>query len=139
MESNMQVSNMYSNNGNKVANQFIITDGAVDYFQSYDSMIVKRTEDKVYLDEHYWNYSVTTSRYRNMFLNETTKETQKKIKDGVYILTNLNQEKLRMTDKDLLWLLFKDMTAKEIEEYNQAHGLGKHEQLTRQQIDSWRY
>ena len=44
-----------------------------------------------------------------------------------------------MTDKDLLWLLFKDMTAKEIEEYNQAHGLAKHEQLTRQQIDSWSY
>lgn len=86
----MQVSNMYSNNGNKVANQFIITDGVTDYFQSYNSMIVKRIDDQVYLDEHYWNYSVTTSKYRNMFLNETTKETQKKIKDGVYILTNLN-------------------------------------------------
>jgi isocitrate dehydrogenase len=90
MENNMQVSNMYSNNGNKVANQFIITDGVTDYFQSYNSMIVKRIDDQVYLDEHYWNYSVTTSKYRNMFLNETTKETQKKIKDGVYILTNLN-------------------------------------------------
>jgi len=86
----MQVSNMTSNNGNKVANQFIITDGATDYFQSYDSMIVKRTDSQVYLDEHYWDYSVTTSRYRNMFLNENTKEIQKKIKDGTYILTNLN-------------------------------------------------
>ena len=86
----MQVSNMTSNNGNKVANQFIITDGATDYFQSYESMIVKRTDNQVYLDEHYWNYSVTTSKYRNMFLNENTKETQKKIEDGTYILTNLN-------------------------------------------------
>tara|TARA_R100001198_G_C5133343_1_gene150553 strand:+ start:48 stop:308 length:261 start_codon:yes stop_codon:yes gene_type:complete len=86
----MQVSNMTSNNGNEVANQFIITDGAIDYFQSYKSMIVKRVEGQVYLDEYYWNYSVTTSRYRNKFLNENTKDTQKKIKDGTYILTNLN-------------------------------------------------
>ena len=86
----MQVSNMTSNNGNKVANQFIITDGATDYFQAYRSMIVKMVKRQVYLDEHYLDYSVTTSRYRNKFLNENTKETQKKIKDGTYILTNLN-------------------------------------------------
>ena len=86
----MQVSNMYSSNGNKVANQFIITDGVTDYFQSYNSMIVKRIDDQVYLDEHYWDYSRTTGKYRNMFLNETKKDTEKKIKDGVYILTNLN-------------------------------------------------
>ena len=135
----MQVSNMTSNNGNKIANQFIITDGVTDYFQSYNSMIVKRIDDQVYLDEHYWNYSVTTSKYRNMFLNETTKETQKKIKDGTYILTNLNQEVLRMTDKEMLWLLFKDMTTTEIQRYNLAHKLVGSEQLTRQQIDSWRY
>ena len=35
-------------------------------------------------------YSKTTSKYRNMFLGETTKETQKKINSGEYILTNLN-------------------------------------------------
>jgi len=109
----MKVSNMTSNKGNKIANQFIIYDDNNNkYFQSYKSVIAKKqriekkelrhyedqnystletiTETKVYLDEIYWNYSVTTSKYRNIFLNETTKETQKKIKQGVYILTNLN-------------------------------------------------
>ena len=86
----MQVTNMTSNKGNKIANQFIISDGSVDYFQSYNSMIVKKVEGKVYLDERYWNYSVTTSKYRNIFLNENTKETQQKINEGTYTLTNLN-------------------------------------------------
>ena len=97
----MKVQNMTSNKGNKIANQFIVTTDNEEYFQSYKSMIAKKVtnyffnytekETKVYLDETYWNYSVTTSKYRNIFLNETTKETQKKIKQGVYILTNLNQ------------------------------------------------
>tara|TARA_R110002153_G_scaffold223087_1_gene375525 strand:+ start:564 stop:824 length:261 start_codon:yes stop_codon:yes gene_type:complete len=86
----MQVTNMTSNKGNKIANQFIISDGSIDYFQSYNSMIVKKVEGKVYLDERYWNYSVTTSKYRNIFLNENTKETQQKINEGIYTLTNLN-------------------------------------------------
>ena len=86
----MQVTNMTSNKGNKIANQFIISDGSIDYFQSYNSMIVKKVEGKVYLDERYWNYSVTTSKYRNIFLNENTKETQQKINEGTYTLTNLN-------------------------------------------------
>jgi hypothetical protein len=96
----MKVQNMTSNRGNKIANQFIVTTDNEEYFQSYKSMIAKKVtnyffnytekETKVYLDETYWNYSVTTSKYRNIFLNETTKETQKKIDQGVYILTNLN-------------------------------------------------
>jgi hypothetical protein len=44
-----------------------------------------------------------------------------------------------MTDKRMLWLLFKDMTTTEIQRYNLAHRLVGSEQLTRQQIDSWRY
>ena len=91
-------------------NQFIITDdNGNKYFQSYDSIIVKQTQTKVvnryskkesedfkwidttYLDKTYWNYSKTTSKYRNQFLGETTKETQAKIDSGKYILTDLNQ------------------------------------------------
>ena len=92
----MKITNMTSNKGNKIANQFEITDdfNAV-YFQSYNSMIAKKVfEDglkKVFLDKNYWNYSTTTSTYRNIFLNETTKETEKKIKSGEYILTDLNK------------------------------------------------
>ena len=45
---------------------------------------------KVEIDKHYWDYSTTTGRYRNIFLGETKKETQKKIDSGEYVLTNLN-------------------------------------------------
>ena len=86
-------------------NQFIIEMGnisgskAIEYLQSYDSIIAKRHNDKlvgeyfpfVELDKTYWNYSKTTSKYRNKFLGETTKETQAKIDSGEYTLTDLNQ------------------------------------------------
>ena len=102
----MKVINMTSNKGNKIANQFIIYDDNNNkYFQSYKSIIAKienndviesiginyQRNKKVYLDKNYWDYSVTTGKYRNIFLNETKKETEKKIKDGVYTLTNLNE------------------------------------------------
>jgi hypothetical protein len=86
----IQVSHMVSNNGNPVFNQFIIhTDTAV-YFQSYKAIIIKKENGKVYLDRTYYDYSRTTIKYRNMFLRETAKEIEKKIKNNVYVLTNLN-------------------------------------------------
>ena len=77
--------------GNPVANQFeIYTDKGV-YFQSYRSIIAfKPYNGKTQLDKNYWDYSRTTSKYRNEFLNEYTEETRHKIKEGEYILTNLN-------------------------------------------------
>ena len=79
---------------NNIPNQFIIYDDNKTYFQSYKSIIVKieRLEDKVitYLDPVYYNYSRTTSKYRNAFLGESTKEIESKIKQGVYILQDLN-------------------------------------------------
>jgi len=91
----MKVSNMTNARGNTVPNQFIIFDSEFTIFQSYDSVIVKTDFDddgnrRVKLDDYYWNYSVTTSKYRNQFLGETTKETQKKIDSGEYLLTDLN-------------------------------------------------
>lgn len=86
----MKVSNLSSSRGNDVPNQFEIRTPNAIYFQSYDSIIVKKEGGITYLDEHYWNYSKTTSKYRNLFLGETTKETQQKINNGVYILTDLN-------------------------------------------------
>jgi len=90
----MKVSNMTSPNGNKVANQFIIMNDNSRVFQSYDSVITIIKDDgnlgEVTLDKHYWNYSRTTSKYRNQFLHETTKETQAKIDNGTYKLANLN-------------------------------------------------
>ena len=88
----MKTKNMTSTNGNKVANQFIINDdNGNTFFQSYSSIIVK--QDKylnTYLDKKYWNFSNTTSKYRNKFLNDKTKDIRKKIKSGEYKLTDLN-------------------------------------------------
>jgi hypothetical protein len=98
----MKVENIESSKGNKIANQFVITDNdngnKKEYFQSYNSMIVKKIYDhlgcdvvETYLDQKYWNYSNTTGKYRNIFLGETITETKKKIKSGEYILTDLNK------------------------------------------------
>ena len=98
----MNVQNMTSSNGNKVANQFIITNKEEEkFFQSYNSIIAKITYPIIdrekgltittYLDKKFWNFSNTTSKYRNKFLNETTKETKAKIKSGQYKLVDLNK------------------------------------------------
>jgi hypothetical protein len=80
--------------GRKVANQFILFTNEATFFKSYNSIIVKTTfedgERVIYLDEYYWNYSKTTSKYRNLFLGENSRETEQKIKIGKYKLTNLN-------------------------------------------------
>lgn len=89
----MKISNFTSNNGNKIANQFLITEKDKETFQSYDSIIVVKNykTQKTYLDEYYWDYSVTTGKYRNMFLGEGIEETRRKIKEGIYKLKNLNK------------------------------------------------
>ena len=87
----MRVTNITNTNGNKVPNQFIIESEEGIFFQSYKSIIVKISKGKVYLDLRYWNYSKTTSKYRNIFLGETKKETKRKIKTGEYQLVDLNK------------------------------------------------
>ena len=85
-----KTTNMISNKGNKIANQFIIytTEGSI--FQSYNSTIEKIDNGKTYLDLNKLDYSKTTGKYRNIFLNENKKQTEEKIKNGEYILTDLN-------------------------------------------------
>ena len=86
------VRNMISNSGNKVANQFIIHTKTATYFQSYRTIIAKKlaSNGKVFLDKSGWNYSVTTGKYRNQFLDENIAETRKKIESGEYKLKDLN-------------------------------------------------
>jgi hypothetical protein len=92
----MKVQNMISSRGNAVPNQFIITGEHYgqqgQFFQSYDSVIafVPSNGNIPTLDCNKWDYSPTTSKYRNQFLGETTKETQAKIDRGEYILADLN-------------------------------------------------
>lgn len=63
------------------------------YFQSYKSIIAfipfDRTQ-KIKLDSTYWDYSNTTRKYRNIFLSEDSKDTKRKIADGIYELVDLN-------------------------------------------------
>ena len=88
----MKVKNMVSERSNRpVANQFIIEDEESTYFQSYDTMIVRRMPGGTFLDVNAWDYSKTTGRYRNQFLGETKKETERKLADGIYKLVDLNR------------------------------------------------
>lgn len=77
--------------GKPVANQFIIYTDEGNYFQSYDSVIAFKGDDnKITLDEYYWDYSRTTGVYRNQFLGEGIVNTRAKIESGEYKLADLN-------------------------------------------------
>ena len=74
-----------------VKNQFIVTDdNGATFFQSYSTLIAKKQNGKITLDKDSWDYSKTTGKYRNVFLGEDKKETERKIQDGTYQLANLN-------------------------------------------------
>lgn len=77
---------------------FIITKGSKKYFTSYGTVIAIVEGDKVTLNKDYWNYSKTTAAYRNRFLGETTKETEKKIATGEYKLRKLGCSILTSSD-----------------------------------------
>ena len=87
-----KVRQMTSNSsGNPVANQFIIYASDGNYFQSYNSVIAFRDNNrKIILDSYYWDYSRTTSKYRNQFLDEGIADTRSKIESGEYKLADLN-------------------------------------------------
>lgn len=86
----MKVTNITNGRGRKVPNQFIITDGNVYTFQSYNSVVavVDFDNSTVTLGSN-WNYSTTTSRYRNRFFEtlglyemSNTESVRKAINDG---------------------------------------------------------
>lgn len=81
----MKVQNIQNNKGKSIPNQYIIEiDDGRKIFQSYDSIIaVKEYGKKTKLYPN-WNYSRTTSKCRSIFLNESTKETKKKIENNEY-------------------------------------------------------
>lgn len=87
------VENITSSRGKKIANQFIITTDKGQFFKSYDSIIAFKPNDPmqpIKLDCIKWNYSSTTSKYRNQFLKCESKDIKKMTKDGDIIFTNLN-------------------------------------------------
>ena len=87
-----QVRQMTGRTGAPVANQFIITDGEFEFFQSYKTVIAKRhiSAGVVTLDADRWDYSVTTSKYRNKFLGMDTAQIKRDITSGAIALADLN-------------------------------------------------
>jgi len=72
-------------NFENIVNQFIIQiEGNFTLFQSYKSPIAMFKGGKTFIFKD-WDYSKTTGKYRNIFLNETKKETLEKLKSGEYI------------------------------------------------------
>lgn len=86
----MKVTNITNGRGRKVPNQFIIENGNVYTFQSYNSVIaVVNFDNSTITLGGDWNYSTTTSRYRNKFFEtlglyemDNTASVRKAIKDG---------------------------------------------------------
>lgn len=87
LKANISVSNMRSDNGREVPNQFIIKTGYGVMFRSYNSNIafVPNDENIIYLGKD-WDYSVTTGRYRNAFLGMNKKELEARIKNGTAVI-----------------------------------------------------
>ena len=87
----IKVINITTPSGGKAVNQFIIIDDNGDkIFQSYESKIALITSDGcIYLDPVYWNYSSTTCKYRNIFLNKSSDEIKKDIKTGKILFKEL--------------------------------------------------
>ena len=67
----LHVENLVSaRSGREVPNQFRISDSNKVTFQSYDSMIATIDHNtKTILIGEYWDYSVTTAKYRNQFFD----------------------------------------------------------------------
>ena len=86
----MIINNMKSNKERTVPNQYVIRLDNCDVFQSYETVIAIRDYDldEVYLNKEYYDYSKTTSKYRNKYLELTTKEIEQKIKSKEFVLVN---------------------------------------------------
>lgn len=90
----MTVSNMIGNSGVPVKNQFIISDENSITFKSYESNIVRIDYNTkiTYLDKNFYDFSNTTRKYRNLFLNIDSKQFKENLKNGLYQLVDLNKK-----------------------------------------------
>ena len=94
------VEQMTSRSGNIVPNQTILSDMTGKTFVSYGSKIVYQSKDRgsdglpleIVVDENYWDYSRTTGKYRNEFMNMGVQEVRNHIKNGRIKVGNLNRE-----------------------------------------------
>lgn len=106
------IETMQSAKGNDVPNQLTMVghvvvkhegetliDGHGSIFVSYGTLIAvkEHSTGKVVLDEYYWDYSVTTGKYRNQFLKENKGDTLRKIESGEYTEIDLADVKITLT------------------------------------------
>lgn len=83
---------MISERGKPAPNQYVINTPDGQYFQSYDDIIAFRdNEGNITLDKNHWNKSRKTSKFRNLFTGDTPRQTDQKIRKGIYKLENLNK------------------------------------------------
>ena len=96
----LDVENFTGRTGRPVPNQFIITDGETKAFKSYDSIIVEQRgagggyDDVIIFGKDY-NYSSTTSKYLNRFLEmigykeiANSRDREKAIERGMFYSDN---------------------------------------------------
>ena len=94
------VEQMTSRSGNVVPNQTILSDMTGKTFVSYGSKIVYQSKDRasdglpleIIVDENYWDYSRTTGKYRNEFMNMGVQDVRDHIKEGRIQVGHLNRE-----------------------------------------------
>lgn len=84
----LEINNMVSNAGNNIANQYevnIYTEkGLFQAFYSYKSLIAIKVGGEIIVITHNYNYSKTTGKYRNAFLNMNLKTLDKYIKENMH-------------------------------------------------------
>lgn len=92
----MRVQNIINSNGNRVANQFVISNSRGVLFQSYNSPICQITKKgNVYLTED-WDYSNTTRKHLYIFLRdngyeiESRKDVLRNIKTGAFRMKSMS-------------------------------------------------
>ena len=96
----LNVENFTGRTGRPISNQFIITDGETKAFKSYDSIIVEQRgagggfDDVIIFGKDY-NYSTTTSKYLNRFLEmigykeiANSRDREKAIERGMFYSGN---------------------------------------------------
>ncbi len=87
----IEIENMTASGGGVAPNQFILRIAGMFIFQSYRTTIaVEFPDGRTVLDKNFWDYSVTTGRYRNQFLGCSISECRRRIDSGVYLLADLN-------------------------------------------------
>ena len=95
----MLITNMESEKGNPVANQFVITlSCGVIIFKSYESIIVIKNKGHIFLNRCKWDYSRTTIKYTHRFLGYGSRQIRRMITYGP-ILTLSDKEMMDYFNK----------------------------------------